>query len=287
MAKSSEKGNKDSCFQLQNSTDPDFSLRCKDAFACLDVLEKKHEAFEDSKSYSQQREQRLLMKTDPLDDNSFSASRRKRNPFPNRYNDKNDSSWNRGVSHHTTGRSNDRRCPGRRGDRRNRYEEFIRPRGKPPRRSHHSFPDHKKNPDKWTFYSLEDVESGEMSEKSNRRAAFDFLAERKKLQDESEEKFEVEGSACSKGVISFSRPKLSQSNNSKKSMTTNTNTRHVSDIIKEDILTTGDGNCHEDEDAKFSSDNSKSVTSHSKFKSRKTVRRSIRGPKTDDEDDGD
>lgn len=48
-------------------------------------------------------------------------------------------------------------------------------------------PDFKKNPHKWTKYSLEDVQ--EMTDESNRKAAFDFL---KQLADrqQNEEKLE-------------------------------------------------------------------------------------------------
>jgi len=49
----------------------------------------------------------------------------------------------------------------------------------------HYVPDHRKNPDKWTKYSLADVD--QMTDKSNTRAALDFLKQLKKDKKEEEE----------------------------------------------------------------------------------------------------
>lgn len=49
-------------------------------------------------------------------------------------------------------------------------------------------PDFKKNPHKWTKYSLEDVQ--EMTDESNRKAAFDFLKQLADRRQNEEEKLE-------------------------------------------------------------------------------------------------
>lgn len=68
-----------------------------------------------------------------------------------------------------------------------------------------SVPDYKLHPDRWTEYSLEDVDT---SDASNKAAALDFLHERRKLRETSlkEECMDLDVSACSKGQITFKKP---------------------------------------------------------------------------------
>lgn len=70
---------------------------------------------------------------------------------------------------------------------------FKRPEGPAPLAVRKIIPDHHKNPHKWVKYSLEDVRSEQMSDRSNAQAAFSFLKElrarrkRESCEGESEE----------------------------------------------------------------------------------------------------
>ena len=91
--------------------------------------------------------------------------------------------------------------------------QFRRPRGRAPG-VHNWVPDHKKHPQHWTYYSLEDVMGSDMSEKSNTQAALAFLEDRRRLREQQEreevgvegkEVFDAGSGACSKGLFSFSK----------------------------------------------------------------------------------
>lgn len=65
---------------------------------------------------------------------------------------------------------------------------FKKPQNPAPKNFINRIPDFKKNPHKWTKYSLEDVKDEDISEKGNANAAFSFLKqlkERKSLEMES------------------------------------------------------------------------------------------------------
>lgn len=139
---------KKTSFHLQEES-TSFSSRSKDVFGSLDELEKKHD--EKQKELDAEpdsrREQKQLWKADPVEES-------------------------------ITGRTS----------------HFKRPSSRPPshsaskyRRRASQTPDYKLHPQKWTKYSLEDVESGDLSESSNTRAAFAFLEERRKLREATEE----------------------------------------------------------------------------------------------------
>ena len=66
-------------------------------------------------------------------------------------------------------------------------------------------PDYKLHPDRWTEYSLEDVD---ISDSSNKQAAFNFLEERRALRDSDmkESSVDLDSNACSKGLITFKKP---------------------------------------------------------------------------------
>ncbi|XP_043281384.1 protein TSSC4 [Venturia canescens] len=68
---------------------------------------------------------------------------------------------------------------------------FKRPEGPAPMKVRKSIPDHHRHPQKWTKYSLEDVQTEQMSDRSNAQAAFSFLRElraRKSIEDLEREK---------------------------------------------------------------------------------------------------
>lgn len=56
---------------------------------------------------------------------------------------------------------------------------FKRPEGPAPRNKCHIIPDHHRNPHKWMKYSLDDVSTNDMTDRSNARTAFAFLNELK------------------------------------------------------------------------------------------------------------
>ena len=66
-------------------------------------------------------------------------------------------------------------------------------------------PDYKLHPERWTEYSLEDVD---VSDSANKQAAFDFLQERRALKDMEmkEDSVDLDQNACSKGLITFKKP---------------------------------------------------------------------------------
>lgn len=73
---------------------------------------------------------------------------------------------------------------------------FKRPEGPAPRTTFRNIPDYHRNPHKWVKYSLDDVSSEDMTDRSNTQAAMSFLRElkarRKKEVDQCEEKMDVE-----------------------------------------------------------------------------------------------
>lgn len=56
---------------------------------------------------------------------------------------------------------------------------FKRPEGPAPRQHSRSIPDHHRNPHKWMKYSLDDVSTDDMTDRSNAKTAFAFLKELK------------------------------------------------------------------------------------------------------------
>jgi len=74
---------------------------------------------------------------------------------------------------------------------------FKRPEGPAPRANFRNIPDYHRNPHKWVKYTLDDVSSEDMTERSNTQAAMSFLRElkaRKKKEevDDCEDKMDVE-----------------------------------------------------------------------------------------------
>ncbi|XP_011868525.1 PREDICTED: protein TSSC4 [Vollenhovia emeryi] len=75
---------------------------------------------------------------------------------------------------------------------RGRESIFKRPEGPAPRASFRNIPDYHRNPHKWVRYSLDDVSSEDMTERSNTQAAMSFLRELKarRREEEAEERRE-------------------------------------------------------------------------------------------------
>ncbi|XP_018403445.1 PREDICTED: uncharacterized protein LOC108780291 isoform X2 [Cyphomyrmex costatus] len=74
---------------------------------------------------------------------------------------------------------------------------FKRPEGPAPRTNFRNIPDYHRNPHKWVKYSLDDVSSEDMTERSNTQAAMSFLRElkarrKKKEIEEHGEEMDVE-----------------------------------------------------------------------------------------------
>ncbi|XP_011691748.1 PREDICTED: uncharacterized protein LOC105452391 isoform X2 [Wasmannia auropunctata] len=78
---------------------------------------------------------------------------------------------------------------------RGRESIFKRPEGPAPRANLRNIPDHHRNPHKWVKYTLDDVSSEDMTDRSNMQAAMSFLRElkaRRKREEEEEEEEEVD-----------------------------------------------------------------------------------------------
>ncbi|GFO33526.1 protein tssc4 [Plakobranchus ocellatus] len=193
-----------------------FTSRREDVFAALEELEKKHTAFVNVLSRSDEQlvkndldeeeevERNMLVKASPS-----MSNHRGRSDFEDRMGK---------ISEICRPSNNTTAAKGRR-PRSNIQEnpDFKRPHQRSFHKRHRpTVPDFKKHPEKYTMYSLRDVSDKDMSEKSNSQAAFAFLKERR-LQREKEERemaglseediiFDADSAACSQGVIEFSKP---------------------------------------------------------------------------------
>ncbi|KAM0728472.1 U5 small nuclear ribonucleoprotein TSSC4 [Formica fusca] len=89
---------------------------------------------------------------------------------------------------------------------------FKRPEGPAPRTNFRNIPDYHRNPHKWVKYSLDDVSSEDMTERSNMQAAMSFLKELKARReneedDECEEKMDIEFESDSQDSVQFKSKK--------------------------------------------------------------------------------
>ncbi|XP_005108058.1 protein TSSC4 isoform X2 [Aplysia californica] len=207
-----------------NSQSALFASRSQDIFANLGVLEEKHSAF--VKAHGSDTDTRQLLKADPEEEEEeeercSSRSRDHRQTHRSRSSDLTSRSGLGG----TRGQDQERRSLSRSSDREEQRApadrefrgSFRRPRGVAPHSRHRATPDYKKNPERWTCYSLDDVPDQDLSERSNQRAALVFLEERRKERErqerkaaglpEEEIKFDVGYGACSQGRVSFTRRK--------------------------------------------------------------------------------
>ncbi|XP_029159864.1 protein TSSC4 [Nylanderia fulva] len=93
---------------------------------------------------------------------------------------------------------------------------FKRPEGPAPRANFRNIPDYHRNPHKWVKYSLDDVSSEDMTDRSNMQAAMSFLKELKARRekeevDQCEEKMDVELESDSQGSTEFKSKKCTTS----------------------------------------------------------------------------
>jgi hypothetical protein len=220
----------------------EFSLKSKSVFDNLLVLETKHAAHEKARAHSRlssDEEDGALLKDDP--DELQTETIKPKNPSAASARDYCEDSWqsqakyghkrrhdddrdrdrdrqsgdrDRNSSHRESEDTETSRESGERGmvrhstDRhRDQNPGFKRPfsRGSRGGRRFQSQPQFKKTPDKWTVYSLADVDA---SESSNSKAAFEFLHERKKLREmDDDPKADIASTACSKEAFVFRKPK--------------------------------------------------------------------------------
>jgi hypothetical protein len=177
-------------FKLDSSTTSDggFASRAKDIFGSLDTIAKKNPISEKEKNEEPKKDNTI--------DQSDSSSKKIKlaDEFKGResiFRSPNEIGW-------PPSRSDERRP--RRDDRRGRSDT----RRRPPR-----VPDHVVHPKKYTKYSLSDVSRDQMSDKSNTRAAFDFLGQLKAKDDDDDSDEAAE--SRSDGKISFKKPTQSKS----------------------------------------------------------------------------
>ncbi|XP_050445046.1 protein TSSC4 [Cataglyphis hispanica] len=89
---------------------------------------------------------------------------------------------------------------------------FKRPEGPAPRANFRNIPDYHRNPHKWVKYSLDDVSSEDMTERSNMQAAMSFLKELKARReneevDQCEEKMDIEFESDLQDSVEFKSKK--------------------------------------------------------------------------------
>ena len=190
---------KNSDFQIKSTSDG-FASRSKDIFANIDSLAATKGQPSKSDDKNDSKDQRSKEDT-PKQDRNEKHTR----DFKGResiYRSPNESGWPPSRSD-----SEFRRPPPR------DWNDRKRPRG--PKR----VPDHVVNPKKYKKYDLSDVSKDQMSDRSNTRAAFDFLRElkdRKTPQDTTEDTEKV-----TEGKISFKKPPSSFKKSDKESTSSN------------------------------------------------------------------
>jgi len=285
----SKKDNTDVAMFSLNSQNGVFAGRINDVFGNLDTLEKKHAAFVESNNGDSESKLRnaSILKPDPEDECEIDSSKTK------------DVQQSR---HSVSFPKSDYMCKSQKLSKvsnsnstsDDKAESFRIPKRKPHRPRYRGVPDYKKNPDRWTCYSLDDVHENDMSERSNKRAALAFLEERRQEREkhegvpEEKVKFDVGLGACSQGKIEFNKSKgkgrkndtgsvIDQQVKTDENQTTQRST--LKNIIESDENDLNEQSMHIDKE-------DTAVKSDFKFKSKKFVKRSIR-KRGDDSDDSD
>lgn len=157
------------------STDTEFNEKKDNVFGSLELLERKHEAYEKVRSKKEDN-----LKSDPVDDRLIDD--KPRGPT--------------GRSHGIRGRGRSAAGPAFRGRFSRRNAPYI--------------PSYRREPRKWTMYDLSDVDSNTMSEKSTKAAALSFLSDLKKRKS-SETKTDTDNSVKDLGEkVVFKKPKPQQ-----------------------------------------------------------------------------
>lgn len=162
-------------------------------------------------------------------------------------------------------------------------------------------PDHKLHPERWTEYSLEDVD---VSDSANKKAALDFLHERQCMReaDLKEDVMDLETSACSKGLFTFKQPTKTSSagaHTSKEKSKLVNNIEKMEDDNDQNELAEEDLDCANIQESTISlkrkienidihdEPDTSSVTEKTSFKSRKRIKRSFRSQREiDDQNTG-
>lgn len=180
-------------FELKNSS-TDFASRSKDIFSSIDDLAK------DKKKKSIAEDSSFKVPDAPVSESSrddqYAQDFKGRESI---FRDSNQSGWPVSSNNARPG-SSKRRFDHDRG--RNDDSRGWN-RNKRPRRA----PDHVVNPNKYTKYSLSDVSKDQLSDKSNTKAAFDFLRQLKETNDEKNGDKPGVDNRDQDGKIVFKKPK--------------------------------------------------------------------------------
>ena len=162
------------------NSDSQFSSRSKDVFAGIDDIAKAKKTLpkDDQKDIS----------SDDLNEDRKKATQDFKG-CESIFRSPNETGWPPSSGHQ---RSNKRHSHSR--------PDRPRHRPRPPRK----VPDHIVNPDKYTKYDLSDVSKDQMSDRSNTRAAFNFLKEMKDRQTRESDSSEGQASVSSK--VTFKKP---------------------------------------------------------------------------------
>ena len=159
-------------FKLTSDSDEGFSNRSKDIFAGIDNLAAKKKEKDNKKEDS----------SDSVIVSSTENKQKATQDFKGQesiFRSPNELGWPPPKSNKYRRRGSD----DEKGHGGRRPNHFSRP--PPPRRRGQKTPDHIVNPNKYTKYSLSDVSKDMMSDRSNTRAAFDFLRGLKDRKDQT------------------------------------------------------------------------------------------------------
>lgn len=295
-------------FSLQGA-DHTFKGRLNDIFGNLESMEKKHEAYEKTRKISGQlKEDESLFKQEPelgIIDSSRQRSGDKRVSTEdldylgtrsqvkkvctdNEHAEEGDNC----TSSEDKEWAENTESP-RPGHLQHQFQ-FISPRGLAPRIRQSRVPDFRKNPDRWTHYTLKDVD--DISESSNKRAALTFLDEHRKLKEEKElqeseiepeETFDTSVGACSKGVLSFSKRTKGNTDFEDKTLdkgvlSQDTTSAEVDVSTVSTNLNLESAVLDEDDPDETADSVSAKIPHGAKFKSRKGIKRNIRSRDEDD-----
>ena len=171
-------------------------------------------------------------------------------------------------------------------------------------------PDYKLHPERWTEYSLEDVD---VSDSTNKQAAFAFLQERRALRDSEmkEESADLDSNACSRGAITFKKPVKKSIKSETVGSESNQKTKQRNDLIE--VVNDANDNTGDNNDNDIAMDETETTVTDVQrnlkrkleiedndsemkeqsepvvgFKSRKIARKNIRSrQRRDDNDDSD
>ena len=228
---------KEKPYQLQSTSDG-FQSRSKDIFANLDSIADTKSKIKrnDNDDYDEKRQHQNRSRSPPSrDEKRYSKEFKGRESI---FRTPNESGW----------------PPSRSDDRRPRSSQNRHRRGGPSK-----VPDHVINPKKYTKYDLSDVSKEQMTDRSNTRAAFDFLNQLKtRNENEDDEKCQE----VDEGKISFKKP-IKKSNISSEASSSNVVKDGVKRVMPECVV--GMKRSLEKSKTEFSSTSKKSKSSKNKI----------------------